>query len=1467
MKFSSGLHDYNNYVANETEYNTDRQIGSKYIFDGIYDNAMYIRKTRHNQMSEENIVSSDYTDDEIKSILDKYIVTLAFHKDESNKEKPVLQFDETNSHFGPAPNNRSAYNDLITEIKTRFDRNETTAIIRKTMAQKDWKIRAFTINDIGYKNSIVSTLNDLTKKLDKLTVALDKEREQKIEETLGFNPTIQNMYNMIFAHIDTFMSCFYNTLDMIKKSIEDDTDESRKYTRLCGGGIEVDVTDNILKSDSSNGGKLPPFTMFYKETTDKDSEDRKMTMVWPGSLNGGKDLAEVELVEAIVNATSLSKRRFDSVTPKNNIDKKDGALVPTNYYDLTTNYENPYLDILTEKTLLDESTVMEVLKVFVLRCFYSLLNGSYLEPSNEKENNGQTSSELNFTKKAKLVSDLEVSNIERAFQSIGMKPTRAFIQGLNKLSNNGDELISIFLKETELTFNKPVFSVYGNGNDLVYRWIEKNGSTGNRKSYLLPVGTFEMPVIKNYVNGSDQNKDKSKFIQIGPNGTSEEQYQTCYIYEDSGKIEDILTKYSSGDFVNAKRLFNAADEENKKVTGILNIPSYRKTKAGITSIFMDPFYYAQKSSTARAYLFLMGIQFGDDTEYFLPKKVKNGDYQTLMLLREGAFYWRQRAISSAGTDPITYRYSLNGSERYILPDIEKNDPRFGFNRIYDDTVLTNSTRGREDTLIDFFKKFAGEQVINANIPSTKLRLGDIERHLALWSREHGLNIKTLLNSGSLEYSVNEEGENVYFFENSVTLSELYNIEEHYRLGVCNGEIRTGVTIKDYEEVEKITSSDSAAFLRNFVDFCSGNNTIIDTCCFDDTTMFMSVRRGALSLALHEFVCGLKDTYGVSVENMKDNPGYDSAGIPEDTYKSPEYFKSDDFKLACYIALKSMYDRWLCSRRRECWNFSCNPEKMNKNEIKSDFSRFFYIDEFYHDIGMKERPNLSKFVEMTCKLGGFTEKSDSENLASTSIMKILSTTAQYANCALLTLPTMLGLTRVGNKDMNNNSIEDVFKAYTYNDAVRGGGVETSFIVLYSSQKSSILNNSDDKGRMGYKDDGFDIANTWGEIVPQPMLTDSPSKGFVVPSFGVTFAKQNQSYFKDVRLSMEDHQVTEFSVRNEVMISYQSNRGPRETSFIGQDLYSVYSNYSYSCTVSMMGDAQITPLMYFQLNNIPMWKGAYIITSVHHDISVHGMETVFTGVRQARPTLPLKSDILDVTASDATKQTPYSQDDNYVENQPSEKQDYSDKTLDKIDIDRVDSIVFILNRNIFFEDGKFMSGALSAYIKYSDGTEENINNIASTIEPVSSYGYEPRERIENYTFPDAVFNIPEGLYSPILIENVPVGSEYRNLYDTFYSFTDKGHILIDDVRLKSGKCEIILGEMNTTDIDVDNPGNISFGGTEPIMIYGTGYDSKDSTTKLDESKALYREIFDLVKKMNGTKKPLSFYVIDDASLKNN
>jgi hypothetical protein len=60
--------------------------------------------------------------------------------------------------------------------------------------------------------------------------------------------------------------------------------------------------------------------------------------------------------------------------------------------------------------------------------------------------------------------------------------------------------------------------------------------------------------------------------------------------------------------------------------------------------------------------------------------------------------------------------------------------------------------------------------------------------------------------------------------------------------------------------------------------------------------------------------------------------------------------------------------------------------------------------------------------------------------------------------------------------------------------------------------------------------------------------------------------------------------------------------------------------------------IQPTQYFQLSNIPMFNGAYMILSVEHDISNNSMTTSFTGVKIHKYPLPRITNPLAVVGVD-------------------------------------------------------------------------------------------------------------------------------------------------------------------------------------------------------------------------------------------
>ena len=306
--------------------------------------------------------------------------------------------------------------------------------------------------------------------------------------------------------------------------------------------------------------------------------------------------------------------------------------------------------------------------------------------------------------------------------------------------------------------------------------------------------------------------------------------------------------------------------------------------------------------------------------------------------------------------------------------------------------------------------------------------------------------------------------------------------------------------------------------------------------------------------------------------------------------------------------------------------------------------------------------------------------------------------------------------------------------------------------------------------------------------------------------------------------------------------------------------------------MMGDAQITPLMYFQLNNIAMWKGAYMITNVQHNITARGMETVFTGVRQSRYSVPFRDDDMDMPASDAAEQTPQSQDNPSSKHTIKEEMNLSNRPLDLVNVDDVKSIVLVLDRVSFRTSKKWVNGFLSARVYYNDGTDKNFNDFAQTIEPTFGLTQNMGKdagRIENFTPPadnSVIFCIPAGRYSSVFVENPLTGEEYRDSNDSFYSFTDGKHMTLSDMRLGYKRCEIITGETGYDKFETGGFNDISLGGTAPIMIYPPVDPDMNKQLDKNEIRATYRELFDLIKRMNAAKKPMTFLLNEDKNIQN-
>lgn len=316
------------------------------------------------------------------------------------------------------------------------------------------------------------------------------------------------------------------------------------------------------------------------------------------------------------------------------------------------------------------------------------------------------------------------------------------------------------------------------------------------------------------------------------------------------------------------------------------------------------------------------------------------------------------------------------------------------------------------------------------------------------------------------------------------------------------------------------------------------------------------------------------------------------------YNGESALSSNEIKLSIYNILKNIYDRWASFSIGEKWKLVKN----GSTNTDCDFYRFYFIDSFYNNIGDILLVDVQKVSNI---LNNFIASSslDSQNMQNFQAFGFLFEISSSCGGNLMALPLMYGID-------DNKALKDIFSVISYNEAPNDD--LSAYVFLYTYKNSENLNIG-----IGNKDDGFMIKSST-DLLPSSLMDNGNG---TIPAFGVTFAKQNQAFFKKLSLKSENANETVNSISKTMEIASEVSEGPRETSFYGQNIYEIYSSRQYKCEVTMMGDAQIMPLMYFQLNNVPFWKGTYMIISVSHEIVAGNMTTTFTGIRVNRYTLPI------------------------------------------------------------------------------------------------------------------------------------------------------------------------------------------------------------------------------------------------------
>ena len=330
----------------------------------------------------------------------------------------------------------------------------------------------------------------------------------------------------------------------------------------------------------------------------------------------------------------------------------------------------------------------------------------------------------------------------------------------------------------------------------------------------------------------------------------------------------------------------------------------------------------------------------------------------------------------------------------------------------------------------------------------------------------------------------------------------------------------------------------------------------------------------------------------------------------------------DIKLSLYRSFKSIYDKWISNSGKSTLS---NPIKgyffnnYGADDDRTLFDHFSFINRGASDIGGQAviDPNMLSELISTNNGEGPTE----------SLYQTVTNLLSKNNFDFFPLPTFINYA-----ESSDNDLEGIFIA----DSGKIGEVapRPSFLCVYIGGNSRVLDiprsscNSENKIAFDYGNDGFDINDP-------TQFPEDITDGFGLTAFKVRYGQEAQNHFKKIELDQQEFKETQESLLVIDALANPKQGNSPSQSGKGNNIYDMYLTRGYTCTVTMFGNLQIQPLMYFQLENVPMFRGSYLITNVKHTIKPHNVETVFKGTRQPFVQAPIVVDpvsLLDLALSE-------------------------------------------------------------------------------------------------------------------------------------------------------------------------------------------------------------------------------------------
>lgn len=1021
----------------------------------------------------------------------------------------------------------------------------------------------------NFSGKIADKCNELEGKINEsLTDAANEDLSDSLSAALGFRPSLENVFRMIFAHLDTFIHFVNKTVDEI--------DENRKLSDYL----------TVEETNISSKGILPPFFGYYTK-----GKDNKREFTYPGKCAKMRSFPEVQLVEDICNGlmgcydrvkTTLNAEAVETDDEQSNSgealnnngtqpkikrpqgEKYAGRFIPTMMTDIFRE-ANPYSEYSKDQKEFSnkEDECALIYYYFYSRIISGLVAGRKIDDNfiyNEAKNFHDANPELR-------------RNIFEVLKDSGNAYKRLY----TFIKAQGNDFLFRFIgQEERLLFTKgntPIVykSPLRRAQDNILKWDENVEKP-------LP---FNISVVKSFAS-HDEDKDLNIDTHIE---YSNNNYGRLYYSKTNGETH-ILEKFKKKKYL--EKTYNEfLDWVKENYSERFKECSYPLVQLGgndrnVENLFYDEDFKKLGETENGIYkqgLLFLAALYNSDTYDNLPKKYDEcylKGYPTFYLLYLGGIAYRKETkIFTDDKEFFKTTKSLNGS---ILDE---------------NAFLSKDSKTQKNEIF------------------TKQDLSEFKRLFTEWCDGW---FKTLLDKN---YRLMHEYRNSENSSAEVWTATLF-------------ETKVPALLKEIEtDIKQLYLQEN----------CIGEIHLI----------YKIGAQSKMNIYINNFA---KALYGLYNDSEKESTG---AANDEKTSNDDETAKiSYEQKTNVYYTLSNLYTKWLVTFNEKSFSMKSPKDSIAERKKRfespsqydgeaTEYGNFLFLDSYQNDISQ------SFFVHPEKLYDRLKEIMEGQTDQNTSIFQFMSVLANDNKLLFLSLP-------VYNNFYDEESLQAMFSPQSiYGENSKNTlGYGNTYILMYTHEVSKFLDSREEED-VRVADDKIDMADTWGNIYPESLeyfksIKENNEVSLSVPAFGVTYGKQNQGIFKGISLNMDTPQVTDYSILNQLKLAEGGAHGdsmyPRG---IGQDMYAIFSNRSYTCTVEMMGCMNIMPMMYFQLNNVPMFKGAYMIINVEHHVKAGDMTTKFTGVRISKNQLPFirtmfnLENILDKISTAASNGAAVSKDD--------------------------------------------------------------------------------------------------------------------------------------------------------------------------------------------------------------------------------